>query len=206
MAYAKIEICNIALAHLGAAPIRDFDENNKRARMSDVFFNITRDYILSKFDWPFARALEPLQKLVLDDDNIPSGMFAFQLPINCKTPRSIAPVGSRTKWEVIGNTLFTDKESVSLYYTRNDVQAAKYSDTFVSLVALRLALLMSPSITQDKALTSALKGQYDAEQFESWESDANIGNTYSEYDNDANNDTFVSPDINITDTLPRVIT
>ena len=52
---SKIGICNLALAHLGADSIRSFEETNKRARMADVFFDQVRDYLLSKFDWPFFR-------------------------------------------------------------------------------------------------------------------------------------------------------
>jgi len=199
MSVSKIGICNIALAHLGAGAIRSFDENNKRARMSEVFFASVRDYLLSKFDWPFARKFKWLQPLNLPEAEQVPNFFAYQLPNDCRTPRDIHPPGSKDPWEVMGNRLFckidpSSGEVAGLYYTVQEVDTTKYSDTFITLLALLLAIRIAPSITQDKELTKTLFAQYDREYRDAWESDANIGNLYREFDEDPNNDTFVSPD------------
>lgn len=196
MGYSKIGICNVALALLGAAPIRDFNESNKRARMADVFFDRTRNYLLSKFDWPFARKYEQLQQLAdTGTMTVPEGMYPYKLPSDCLNPRDLAPPGSHDPWLVMGNVLYCEKTSdVFLFYTQKSVDPSLYSDTFADLLALAMAVKMCPAITQDKALTKVLKDQLREEQRDAWESDANIGNTYREYDEDPNNDTFVNPD------------
>lgn len=204
MAYSKVGICNLAFALVGASAIRDFDESNKRARMAEVFYEPTRDYLLSKFDWPFARSFKNLQKLSTTDIDVPEGMNAFKLPNDCRTPRDIHPLGSRVKWEVYGSALLTPEESVGLYYTKQETNPTRFSDTFVNVLALGLAIKMAPSITQDKQLVQSLVQQYEMAKMEAWESDANIGNMYREHDEDPNNDRFVYPD-GVPD-LPRIIT
>lgn len=200
MSVSKIGICNIALAMLGADSIRAFDENNKRSRLCDVFFETTRDYLLSKFDWPFARKLTELQALdpVAMDITVPIGQYAYQLPSDCKTPRDILPRGSRTPWSVIGTMVYCrippDSEPVILKYTVQAVDSSIYTNTFINLLALGLAVKLCPALTQDKKLTTALMDQFNVEQANAWESDANIGEDYREPDETPENDTFVNVD------------
>lgn len=203
MSVSKIGICNIALAMLGAESIRSFDENNKRARMSDVFFDSTRDYLLTKFDWPFARKLAELQPLDADTMGVtvPLGYYLYQLPYDCKTPRDVLPSGSRNEWSIMSNMLYCrrppeelDECPLILKYTRVVSDTTVYSDTFVNLLALGIAVKMSPAITQDKPLTAALMDQFNVEQLNAWESDANIGSEYRMADETPENDTFVNVD------------
>jgi len=197
MAVSKIEICNVALATLGADAIRSFSEKNKRARMADVFFDFTRDYLLAKFDWSFARKYVKLQPL--SGVTSPEGLYAYQLPNDCHTARDIAPRGSKTKWIVMGNSLFCEIDSTSgvdvmLYYTYKIVDTSRFPSIFNDLLALGLAVKMGPAITQDKSLIAVLVEQFKIEQQNAWESSANVGNDYREFDEDPNNDSFVYPD------------
>ncbi len=197
MPNSKISICNLALASLGEDSIRSFDEDNKRARMCDGFYEQAKDYLLSKFDWPFARKLKELKEVVLPDEEIPDGEYAYQLPADCKTPRDLYPAGSRDYWRIAGRVMFCRKspeDDIRLYYTQAVTDVTQFSDSFATLLYLLIAVRMSPAITQDKSLTQALSQQYQVEMREAWESDANIGNDYKPYDGDANNDTFVNPD------------
>lgn len=198
MAQSKIGICNVALAMLGSSAIRSFSEANKRARMCDVMFDSTKDYLLAKFDWPFARQYQKLQPLA--DVTSPAGMYAYALPQDCVAPRDLAPKGSKERWYVMGRTLFcetpNDGDGPYLFYTRKVTDTAFFTDTFSHLLALVLAIRMGPSITQDKALIRELKQQFSIEQPEVWHSDASMGNDYRRYDEDPDNDSFVYPDGN----------
>lgn len=196
MPYSKIDICNLALASLGADAIRSFDEKNKRARMSSNFFNATRDYLLTRFDWSFARRFTLLKEVVLlPNEHVPVGTRVYELPLDCRTPRDLHPPGSRDAWMISQNKLYTNKTGdIYLYYTAQEVDTALYTDTFSNLMALGIAVRMSPAITQDKALTKLIYEQYQQEQRDCWETDANIGEDYRAHDEDPNNDTFVHPD------------
>ena len=78
---------------------------------------------------------------------------------------------------------------------RSITSPSSFSDAFVSLLSLAISIKIGPPITQDKKLVSELKAQYISERNEVFESEANIGNDYREYDNDPDNDSFVNPDI-----------
>jgi len=195
MAHSKISICNLALAALGADPIRAFDENNKRARMCDVFYDMSRDLLLAKFDWPFARVYASLNQVDTTSMTVPDNQYVWQLPVDCMTPRTIQQLGSKDRWRVMGDKIYCDlSDEVYLYYTKKITNPSLFTDTYVALLTLRLAVSMGPAITSDKKLVELLQTQYSIAQAESWESDANIGNDYRAYDEDPENDTFVSAD------------
>jgi len=195
MAYSDVNISNMALALCGAAPFRDFTETNKRSRMCQTLFEPTKNLLLSKFDWPFARRYATLNQLDLTGQPIPFGSYGYQLPNNCLTPRDIYPKGSRDKWIVMGDALYTIQTSVGLYFTAQVTDISSVSDTFAHLLAQAIAIKIAPAITQDKKLTAVLANQYKSMQSEVWESEANVGNDYREYDDDPDNDTFVNPNI-----------
>ena len=192
MAKSKIEICNIALGLLGSAAIRDFNEDNKRARMCELFFDFTRDELLAKLDWTFARCIVKLQNVVTDLP-VPAGWQVCQLPSDCVAPRSIEPQGTQVRWEVFGDKLRTNLVgSVYLRYTKLETDVSVYTPIFCNLLALGLAVKLCMPVAQDKRLFESLTNMYRTMEFDTLEADANIGTMYREYDNDPNNDTFVS--------------
>ncbi len=193
--YSEVSICNMAFALLGEDSIRSFDDSNRRARLSQRLYEATRDYLLFRFDWPFARAYKYLKEVDTSDLDVPEGQHVFQLPSDCLVPRDIHPRGSKEPWEVYGNLLYTPLATVGLYYTRKETNTNLFSTTFANLLATALAVRLAPPLAQDDALTGQLYKQYQYELREVMESDANIGNTYRSYDEDPDNDSFVDPDM-----------
>lgn len=165
--------------------------------MADRHYDLARDLLLSKFDWPFARRYAKLQEIdfTADPDLIPPDMHVYQLPSDCLTPRDIHPRGSRDNWTIMGRTLLTSDEAVNLYYTALIEDTNIYSQPFIALLATMLAARIAMPITQDKQLAKAMQEQLRIDMLEMWESEANVGNAYREYDEDPNNDTFVNPDL-----------
>lgn len=210
MAQTKIGICNIALAMLGEDAIRDFNEKNKRARMCDVFFAVVRDELLAQFDWSFARKLAKLQPIDMDEAGLksPDGMYAYQLPNDCLSPRDLHPMGSKQQWIVMEryfycfrdpDTITDSDDGVFLYYTAAALDPSKFTPSFAMLLATGLAARMSPSISQDSDLTQRLEEKYRLTQLDAWEVDANASNIYREFDDDPKNDSFVNPDTFVSD-------
>jgi len=190
---SKVGICNIALAMLGAAPIKNFNEN-KRGRQCEVFYHSTVAYLIEQYDWTFARKYVSLNQVVLTDD-VPEGLYTYQLPADCLIPRELSPRGSRNFWEIAGDVLYCKQEIANLYYTRNDFDVARFSRTFENLAAAGIASKLAPSISQDVKLAATLFEQFLAQQREAWATDANIGNVYRGHDETPENDTFVNPDL-----------
>jgi len=196
MASSKIHICNVALAALGAESIRSFDENNKRARMCDVFYESMKEYMLGRFDWPFARGYKKLQPLDQDSIDVPPGMTAWAVPSDCAVVRDLMPPGSADRWSVSGNILYCQKgvsDNVYITYTRLDADVGMFSGTFALALSYGIASRICAVITQDKKLGATLETQFQTELYNAMEVGANEGNDYRAYDDDPNNDTFVNP-------------
>lgn len=204
MTTSKIGICNQALAAIGEDSIRDFSDGNKRARMCDVFYDVTRDYILSQFDWPFARRQKVLQKLAEPQDWTPDGVYSYALPVDCHQPLDLWPEGSMQNFEVRGEELYCENDvevsqiPVVLVYTSVALDPTKFSSQFSQLLAMALAVRICPSITQDKELTKTLFEQYKMTMREAWGTDANIGNKHLHNDDNPAYDSFVDPDYSFT--------
>lgn len=195
MSYSQVDICNLAIAALGGEPIRSLGEDNKRARQCDKFFVPSRDVILTKFDWPFARGFKALNQLDMTGIDVPDGMYRYQIPNDCKVPRDLYPHGSKLYWEIFGDQIQCRlSEEVYLYYTKKIVDSAKFSDSFVHALSLLLAVRIGPALTQDKKLLREIYTQYKTEVREAWETEANMDNNYREADEQPENDSFVNPD------------
>lgn len=195
MKYSDLDICNIALGLIGSDPIDDMSANHKKNRQCKLFYDITRDYLLTSFDWSFARKFQMLEAATLDAANVPPGLYAYDLPEDCEIPRFLYPLIQRESWEILGNSLFTrrDDDYVGLYYTRKDVRSFEFTTAFTNLMGIGVAVRLASPIVQDPELVSTLYSQFLQEQNNCMAIDANASNNYRAYDEDPNNDTFVNP-------------
>jgi len=198
MNFSKIDICNMALAHIGDSSIQSFDDNNRRARLCKTFFDMAVLSVLSEIDWTFARRFVQLQEVSdpvnAETSDLVAGLYSYALPSDCLVPRDLYPEGSRDYWKVTGRYLQCKKsydEGVYLYYTTSEVTEAQYSHVFCLVVALSIATMIAPALTQDKKFATLLMDMYSRAKIDAWHSDTNIGNVYRGYDGDPENDTFV---------------
>lgn len=199
MIYSKVGICNLALAAIGEDSIRDFDDGNKRARMCDVFYETTRDYLLSQFDWAFARKQVELQQLAESPDYMPESKYAYGVPSDCHNPLDLYPQGGLQVWEIRGQTLYcpydsADDVTVVLIYTKKEIDPTKFTAQFVNLLSLALATRICAPLTQDSQLSELILKMYETEKREVWSNDASIGNKYLNNNEDPNLDSFVDAD------------
>ena len=197
--HSAISICNTALAYVGAQPIRDFLEDDKRSRMCDIFYTNSLLYCLNKHDWAFARKYQKLNQVIVqksDEDNVPAGLCVYELPSDCLTPRNIVPGGSRSNWQIMGTKLYTKQQEVGLYYTHSETRPEEFSDSFVRLLDLDISVKLAGALAEDPQMQSSLYAQYKKEAPESYGEDSNIGNIYRDQNEQPFNDTFVDPFIN----------
>lgn len=81
MAKTVVDICNMALGRIGVSRyISDINEPSNEARVCRVFYESTRDRVLSDFDWNFATSYAALQ----DIGSPPVGwLYRYRYPNNC---------------------------------------------------------------------------------------------------------------------------
>ena len=139
---SAIEICNLALTRLGAESIRSFDEDNKRARLSQTVYNHNRDLLLEDHEWAFNTAYAALA--VLSSITHPVFTYVYAIPANCIYPRAImdssGSIDSRVKWEAFQTYIATEVTDAVLRYSIQITNPAKFPIYFTEALASLIAL------------------------------------------------------------------
>lgn len=198
---SEIEICNLALTRLGADAIRSFDEDNKRARLSQITYLHVRDLFLEDYEWVFNTKYAPLA--LLSTVTHPIFTYVYRIPSDCLYPRQILLEGQTTKstikWEAFNENIATDLEDAWLRYSEATTITGRFPRYFIEAVSAQMASELAPSIVQDKKQYAALANVAEARLARARDKDAEIGVEYRFRDNDPDNDTFVFPPGSATD-------
>jgi hypothetical protein len=149
----KTEICNLALKRIGAKRITNFDTDQiQEAQECRLFYQHTVNSMLSMFDWPFARARQSLSEST--DTPAFEWDHRYVLPNDFLSFRAVYPVYDEDDIEdrpvIEGNYLLTNEDSVDLKYTKK-CDESEFTDLFIEVLALQLALKLIPSICGTKA-------------------------------------------------------
>jgi len=196
MTYSEIAICNIALALVGEKSIRSFDENNKRARLSKPLYEITRDMLLTRIDWSFARKMRELKQI--DTTNlpfdVPEGWYVYARPSDCLALRRAEPLDISVKWRSVQGYVISPVTPLSMWYTKSITTTNLFSAGFVDSLSLGLAARLAGPLTQSKQLALTLRNEFLASLPSTEEEDANQNGDYPEEDNNPYVDSFVNPD------------
>jgi hypothetical protein len=163
-----VTICNMALGRIGIdQTIENIDDNNLRARMCKLYFNESRDQVLSDFDWNFASKVVPAGLLVQTPP--PGWQFSYAYPTDCITVRALSTeaglrlpswYGMGCEWgddallaqwqrrvpfqvkanpDTTGRIIVTDLEDAYVWYTMRVTDPNQFTPQFVSALAWRLA-------------------------------------------------------------------
>lgn len=168
-----VSICNLALTRIGAQTINDLEEASSAARHCKALYEPTRDSLLEKHPWRFARSRASLAALVVSEADKPREWSqVYALPSDSLTPLYIEPASAGTiplhrdcytgpeywrqqipdatpPFEVrAGRQIMTDEEDAVLIYTARIEDPTRYEPLFVEALSWRLA----------GDLASALKG------------------------------------------------
>lgn len=192
---SEVEICNIALTRLGADSIRSFDEDNKRARLSQIMYKHIRDLFLEDYEWTFNTKYKQLA--LLSGEEHPQFSFIYSVPSDCFYARQLldsnGTISSKVKWEVYSKKIATNVENAWLRYSLMITATGFFPMYFVEAVAAQVAAELAPAIVQDKNRYNALLKIAEARLYQARDKDAELGIEYLFRDNDPENDTFVNP-------------
>lgn len=200
MAYSNVAIINMALAQLGKMPIRSLTEENEVARRCAALYPISRDYVLSRGNWSFARKTAVLQQV--SGETHPNGLL-FALPSDCLSPRFITPRGQkRPSWRLEGRRIIiptallseSTEQRAYLTYTKYADNEAEFTIPFVRALSAELVATLTMPFTKDVKAATAAREQAEFFIDEMLTEDANRGSDYREIEEDPRMDSFVDPD------------
>lgn len=145
-----LEICNMALGKIGAAKISAISDKADINLQS--IYNLTRDNLLIRYPWNFARAREILQP----NEELPAfeWAYAYDLPMDFLGRPEL--YGSKSEFIIEGQTLLCNDKEVLLKYTSHITDASLFHSSFVECLILGIAAELAVVIANDKTLKDAL--------------------------------------------------
>lgn len=182
---SAIDICNLALAHLGETPnLSSIDppEGSAHAESCARFYPVARDVALEDINWPFAmkRAVLALQ---VDAVTIDSWQFAYALPADCLKAVAVLPPGVIDEEQdcedflIEGRTLYTNAPEATLRYTQKLTDTTRFPPKFVEAVSWQLANYLAGAVCDDKSVKQWAYQMYKQVLGESAQSSANQSKT-----------------------------
>lgn len=164
---SPIDICNLALAHLGEIPnISSIDppEGSAHAEKCERFYPIARDAALEMRNWSFGLKRVGLAQV---ENDSPRWAFKYSLPSDIIRPVAIPVPGVGFNTEFVPNAqigqgsassadftteggfLFTSIDDAELLYLFRLTDTTKFTPLFVNAVAWLLASYLAGAITRD---------------------------------------------------------
>jgi hypothetical protein len=157
---SKIDICNLALAHLGQAPLSSVTQEDERARRIRLFYEPIRDELLRTHNWGFAATEAPL---ALIKTHPLTQEFLYKYPADALFIRRVFTAGQphvcfEERFDVQEQTrlIVTKAASAFSIYTRRITDETQFDEAFAGCFALALAAELAVTLTGDYPLANML--------------------------------------------------
>lgn len=163
---SSIDICNLALAHIGASSISSFNEQSKSAIECNRFYEHSKKTALRDHKWNFATKeveLALLTETYLGFD------YAYAYPIDCLVVQKIYNAYSKSKKiqysvrasnDNSNRVILTNEVAPNIIYTSNIENTNLFDSLFVDVFTWRLAIDLAQPIKGDLKLQEACLQSY----------------------------------------------
>lgn len=164
---SKIDICNLALAHLGQEGISSLTQDDERARRIHLFYEPVKAEVLRTHNWAFALVREPL--VLLEDPSAPAYPYLYQYPADGLFVRKVfAGESGRKPFEfkevyrrrINQRAIQTPAPQAVAEYTRDVQDATQFDPAFVKAFSLALAADLALTLTGDEGLSRLMLTRY----------------------------------------------
>jgi len=167
---SQVDICNLALTSLGAAPIISIDDDSEPASLLRLIYDLTLENELRINTWRFSIKRTTLPALATapaygysKQYALPSDYLrAIQVGEHyvCENLRNYVTDKS-TFYTLEGNLILTDEAApLKFRYITNGLTPDEYDSAFVMVIAARLAAMLAEPITQSNSKKAAAKQEY----------------------------------------------
>ena len=163
-----VDICNLALSHVGQSPIRNLEENNKPARSCAVVYEQMKRAVLRVAKWKFATRPAVLVAVV-DPALVKMGFTGYQLPDDFLRKKRLwfgeysADVNKDVKHTIMGRRAVVRglvTEGLNLLYISDRAPEEDFDNLFIDLLALKIAYSLTYSLVQSTSLRNQLLQEY----------------------------------------------
>ena len=163
----KIDICNMALAHLGLESISSLTQDDERTRRCLLFYEPVKKELLRTHNWGFANVMEPLTLLAAADE--PEKPYMYAYPADCLFLRRIFGDSAGQKNvsfrevfrpDLHARVIFCALPQAQVEYTRDIKDENLFDSAFVYAFSLALAADLALTLTGDRALAQQIWQKY----------------------------------------------
>ena len=163
MVTANEQVCNMALARIGAGTVSDIDSPTSTAeKQCNLFYTQTRDELLREFPWPFATTRAQLNQAT--GDNYSGYDYKHQLPNNCLYVQGLVDTDtyedSSEDYLIEDNVLYADITPVIIKYTKEVTEPAFFDALFIEAFVLKLAAKLAVALSGDQQKEAMMIQQY----------------------------------------------
>ena len=164
---SKLDICNIALAHLGQEPISSLGQEDERARRCALFYEPVRKEVLRTHNWAFAASQITLALLAGDGGLQWPYMYAY--PQDCLFLRRVFSSGTQDRegafkegfnQDLHARVIFCGIGQARAEYTRDVQDESQFDPAFVKAFSLALAADLAVALTGDNTLARTVLQKY----------------------------------------------
>jgi hypothetical protein len=161
---SQVQIAKLALQHIGDRyDIADIDEESVEAEQINLVWDDTRDELLRRYPWRFAKKYTSPAALSVTVPGL--WTYAYQYPSACVKVRGITnPLGidvEALKFEVAlleddTKVVLTDEDDAELFYTSRVTDTTRFDPEFTMALSFLLASRICMSLTGSLDITSKL--------------------------------------------------
>lgn len=165
---SKIDICNLALAHLGQMPVSSLEQEDEQARRCRLFYDPVRREVLRTHNWRFANAQASLV-LVENDVDGDGTQYTYAYPPDCLFLRKVC-AAARPDREISfqelyrkdlpGRVIVCAAPHAYALYTRDVTDTTIFDPAFVKAFSLALAADLALTLTGDMNLAQRIFQKY----------------------------------------------
>jgi len=157
-----VSICNLALQRLGTKTISSLSEDTTAGRACNRIYTHARDSELRAHPWSFART----RVKIAADSTDPVFGYNKRYAIPSNSLRVLPTNGSKSTdlqddWQIEGRFILTDSGSpINLIYIKRVTDESVFDESFVALLAARIALDVVEQVTQSNTKKAAAERHY----------------------------------------------
>lgn len=164
---SKIDICNMALAHLGQEPISSLKQDNESSRRCDLFYEPVKREVLRTHNWAFAASIAKLALLPQNTSSEWSYMYAY--PQDCLFLRRVFGADNNLpntafkelyRQDIHARVILCGVAKAQAEYTRDVKDEGLFDPAFVKVFSLALAADLAIALTGDAALAQRTLQKY----------------------------------------------
>jgi hypothetical protein len=158
-----VEICQMALDHIGAKQINTLTDACQEARACRRLYPAARDQVLRDFPWDFAERRRALTLLTIP--NLYGYDYCYQYPPDChqvreiyRSPLSLPPIEYKVAYpdDVTGKVILTNQDAAVLIYTFKVTNPALFDAGFTVALSWRLASDLAMPLTKSLKMQEAM--------------------------------------------------